>query len=379
MKKQIWIPILIIAVIIVGLVIFVPRSKNLTDKEIIKIGVLADLSGDYSNLFKGAPRGVELAVENLRKETGENIVVIIEDQKSCDTKEVISAINKLINIDQVDFVVGGTCSNTTLAAAPIAESSKTIMISAMSSAPSITKAGDYIFRTYISDTARGTKLAKLIFEKLNKKKLALITDISNDGYVETQNTLKETFKDLGGEIVLDETTDRGGVDFKTILSKVKETNPDVISVGLGPTSGIALFKQKEEMGLETLVVSPFETLEDSNFLKIVGQIAEGSLIYVMPGNPPESPLYQELQNEYQTKYNEAIAQYVAESYDATMLGVKAVLKSNRTKEDIKDKLYSVSKDYRGVSGNTVFDVNGDVTKEVLFKTIKNGQFVRYEE
>lgn len=366
---------MIIAVIIIGLVIFLPKSKNLAGKEIIKIGVLADLSGDYADLFKGTPRGVELAVEDLEKETGKKFITIIEDQKSCDVKETVSAINKLINVDQVDFIVGGTCSSTTLAAAPIAESSKTVMISAMSSAPSITKAGDYIFRTYVSDTTRGKELAKLIFEKLNKKKLALITDISNDGYVETQNALKEIFRSLGGEVVLDETTDRG-VDFKTILSKAKEAAPDVFSVGMGPVSGIALFKQKEEMGLKTLVVSPFETLEDSNFLKIVGQIA-GNFIYVMPGNPMESSKYQKLENEYQTKYKESIAQYVAESYDATMLGAEAVLASDGTKEDIKNKLFEVSKKYNGVSGNVTFDQNGDVIKSVTFKTIKNGQFVPF--
>ena len=45
---------------------------------------------------------------------------------------------------------------------------------------------------------------------------------------------------------------------------------------------------------------------------------------------------------------------------------------------IKDELYKV-KDYPGVGGLTSFDQNGDVIKPVIIKTVKNGQFVKYEE
>lgn len=61
------------------------------------------------------------------------------------------------------------------------------------------------------------------------------------------------------------------------------------------------------------------------------------------------------------------------------LAVKAVLESDGTKEDIKTKLFEVSKTYQGVSGNVEFDQNGDVVKPILVKQIKSGQFTPYEE
>jgi branched-chain amino acid transport system substrate-binding protein len=45
---------------------------------------------------------------------------------------------------------------------------------------------------------------------------------------------------------------------------------------------------------------------------------------------------------------------------------------------IKDQLYKI-KDYPGASGKTSFDENGDALKEIIIKTIKNGQFVPYKE
>jgi len=45
-----------------------------------------------------------------------------------------------------------------------------------------------------------------------------------------------------------------------------------------------------------------------------------------------------------------------------MLGVKAIIASNKTKEDIKNKLYTVNKTYQGVSGNVTFDMGVYIRK-----------------
>jgi len=125
------------------------------------------------------------------------------------------------------------------------------------------------------------------------------------------------------------------------------------------------------------IISPSETAGDPQVIEIVGDSANG-LIYAVPGNPPATKEYKELEDRYTEKYNEEMPSYVAEAYDAVMLGVKAILSSDGTKEDIKNKLYKVSRTHEGISGNVAFDEYGDVTKSVMFKTIKNGQFVPLE-
>jgi ABC-type branched-subunit amino acid transport system substrate-binding protein len=61
------------------------------------------------------------------------------------------------------------------------------------------------------------------------------------------------------------------------------------------------------------------------------------------------------------------------------LAVRAVIASDGTKENIRNKLYEVSKNYQGVSGNLEFDQNGDVIKSILVKQIKNGKFAEYKQ
>jgi len=376
MKKTIfWV---VIAIIVIG-GIWYGVNKQPKEQGVIKIGVLADLSGDYVSLFRGVPRGVEFAVEDLRKEIGREIKLIIEDQKSCDAKETATIMNKFIGVDKVDLVIGGTCSNTTLVAAPIAEQTKTIMISPASSAPSVSNSGEYIFRTYISDLLRAKEAAKLAYE-LGKRRMAIFTDLSNDAQIELAKGGREKFTELGGMIVAEEEITKGDTDFRTQLAKIKNSNPDCLYLSITAPNQIALVaKQAKELGLNVQLIVPHETVEDPNVLQIAGKTIEG-LIYVMPGNPPDTQKYQELKRRYKEKYSEEeMPSYTTESYDAVTLAVKAILASNGTKEDIKNKLFEVSKSYNGVSGNVTFDENGDVTKSVMFKTIKNGQFVPYTE
>lgn len=368
MKKVILIAIILIIISII--VLLVNQGKQ---EENIKIGVLADLSGDYADFLKGVPRAIEIAKQDL----GDKVEFIVEDQKSCDAKETVTIMNKFVSVDKVDAIIGGTCSNTTLAASPIAEKAKTIMISGVSSAPSVSKAGDYVFRTYISDLLRAEQAGNLAFQ-LGFRKMAVLTETGNDYSLELAQGTKNTFTSLGGEITASEKISNKDTDFRTQIVKIKESSPDVLLISITGTKQIGLIiKQVRELGLDLQIIHPGETPESQEVLEIAGDSAEG-LIYIMPGNPPESPKYLALSQRYEEKYGEPRTAYFTEVYDAVILAVRAIEESNGSKEDIKDKLYEISKSYEGVSGNVEFDENGDVSKPILIKQIRSGEFVPYE-
>jgi branched-chain amino acid transport system substrate-binding protein len=367
--------VFLIAIVIVFTSINITGNLFLKEKNIIKVGVLADLSGDYANALKGAHRGSEIAVKDLRKE-GYNIKLIIEDQQSCNTQETIKAINKLTYIDRVDFIIGGTCSSTTLVAAPIAESTKTIMISPSSSAPSISFAGEYIFRTYVSDNLRTEKMSEKLYN-LGYKKMAIITDLEIDSAVEGSKSIKDRFTSLGGKVVIEEGITANDNDFKTIITKIKNKDADVVVIAvMGSRLGI-IAKQMKEQGLEIQIAHPWETIEDQEVLNLAQDSINGA-IYALPGSPKETEEYLSFKKKYFENYSEdTIPSYSAESYDALMLGIKAIDASDGTKEDIKNKLYVVSQDYQGISGDVSFNEYGDVTKDVLFKQIIDRKFIVY--
>lgn len=71
----------------------------------------------------------------------------------------MDALSKLLNVDGIDFFIGDICSSATLAMAPLAEQNKKILITPCSESADISKAGDYIFRTFPPNTQQALSLA----------------------------------------------------------------------------------------------------------------------------------------------------------------------------------------------------------------------------
>ncbi|MBI4589052.1 MAG: ABC transporter substrate-binding protein [Candidatus Rokubacteria bacterium] len=92
----------------------------------ITIGGVWDLTGPSSaGNGQVARRAIELRVEQVNKAGGINgrpIHLVVEDEKGQPT-EAVAAVNKLINQDKVDALVGFTTSGSGQGAMPIIERS----------------------------------------------------------------------------------------------------------------------------------------------------------------------------------------------------------------------------------------------------------------
>lgn len=190
----------IIVVVVVVAITFSVQSK---DTSAIKIGFVAALSGDAASFGESEKKAVDIAVNEINNSGGINgrpLEIIYEDGR-CNGKDALAAIQKLIHVDLVGIVLGGTCSSETLAMAPIAEENKTILFSAFSSSPLITNAGDYTFRNGPSDE----DVTKLEANTISKKyhRVAIISE--NLDYSQgVRKMMKKVFNDNGTEIVADE-------------------------------------------------------------------------------------------------------------------------------------------------------------------------------
>jgi branched-chain amino acid transport system substrate-binding protein len=228
----------------------------------------------------------------------------------------------------------------------------------------------------VSDNLRTEKMSEKLYS-LGHRKMAIITDLEIDSAVEGAKSVKDRFTSLGGEVVIEEGITANSTDFKTIITKIKNKDADVVVIAIMGSRLGTIAKQMREQGLEIQIAHPWETIENQDVLDIAQDSINGA-IYALPGSPKETEEYLSFKNRYLEKYSEkTLPSYAAESYDALMLGIKAIDASDGTREDIKNKLYIVSQDYQGVSGDVSFNEYGDVTKDVLFKQIVNGEFVVY--
>lgn len=351
-------------------------TKNEKIIETIKIGAALSLTGNAAYYGEQTKNGLELALEKIKKENYPFKLELIYEDTQSNATPAVSAIHKLIDIDKVRLIIGPVRSSDVLAAAPIAEKNKVILFITVASTDEITHAGDYIFRNRETSAPHGKKMAEFLINKGISKVAVFSSKSSNSiGY---RKFFVDSFKQLGGQIVSLVEYDEKNNDFKTDISKVK--NSGVEAFYIAPTlskDGGLITKQIREFGFKQLITTN-PVPESTEFLDLSGTYSEG-VVYTSPDFYIDDPKIQDYATSYKTMYNKESDFFSANAYDAMMIIVDAIKTcKGDNSECIKDYLYKV-KDYPGIGGLTSFDQNGDVIKPVILKTVKKGKFVKYEE
>lgn len=345
----------------------------------VRIGFIGPLTGDASGMGADGKAGVELAVQELNSAGGINgrkVEVIYEDGK-CNGKDATTAATKLISVDKVQFIVGGLCSSETLAAAPLAEEAQVVLISYASSNPSISQAGDYVFRVWPSDTGQGEAMAKEIIKR-GHHKVAVIY-MNQDYNLGLANAFKENFEKLGGVITAWETYEQDAKDFRTQLAKIRASRPDAVYIVPYSVDGGLIVKQLRELKMD-LPLFGSETMGSKETVDAAGTKNIEGLVYATPKFDAEWPKAKTfLPKAQQLKGSDlSIPAIAADAYDAVYLIAEAL----RQKPDqeptgaiVKDFLYTV-KDWEGVGGKLTIDSNGDPLKEFQIMYIHEGNFLQ---
>jgi branched-chain amino acid transport system substrate-binding protein len=312
------------------------------------------LTGDASTIGLNMEKVMRLAVDEVNAAGGINgakLRLIAEDGK-CDGKEASTAANKLVNIDKVTAIVGGACSSETLAAAPIMEAGRVPAVSAVSSSPAITAAGDYIFRDYPSDSFQGAFAAKFAKEELGAEKVAVLY-VQSDWGVGIREVFKREFVAGGGQIVSDEGYDQNARDLRTQLTKIKAKSPDVLYfIGYTEASIVGL-KQAKELGITAKILGA-DAWDDPKIWSEAGSAGDG-VMYVF--------IFADVSDEFKAKVkaatgSEEVSVGVPQAYDAVKIFAQVMKQVGTDRTAIKDALYDV--DFNGVSGRIQFDENGDL-------------------
>ena len=251
-----------------------------------------------------------------------------------------------------------------MAAAPVAEEGKTILFSNCSSNPAITTMGMYVFRNYPSDTFQGKIAAEKIYNKLDKKRVAILSCLS-DACVGLKQVFTEEFVKLGGEVLTVQEFENGASDIKTQLLKIKEASPDLIYFTGYPAEVIIGVNQARELGI-TQTFFGFDGWDDPSIWEALGESGEGSM-FLTPYNPDAK--------EFREKMKELAGETTVcspQAYDNVKIIANVLRICGEDRECIKNEMYKVN--YSGVSGEVSFDGFGDLkTAEYDLKIVKDGE------
>lgn len=155
--------------------------------------------------------------------------LIIEDGK-CNTKDAVSAAEKLINIDKVDLFVWWGCSSEGIAVWQLAQQNEILFINWISSAPDLSNIWDWIYN-YKNDLYAGKRLA----EFLNKKVESIVLIYENTSFGKWLKDVIES--EYTWEILQTISLNTDENNLYLLIKQIEDLNPD----------WIVLMNQSEEM------------------------------------------------------------------------------------------------------------------------------------
>ncbi len=367
--------IVVLVVIAIGAISLTSDSLfSLGEKEgkAVKIGAVLPLTGKQAPYGEGIMDGLELALEEINKseEFPVKIELVYEDNAG-NTKDTVSAVQKLINVDRVVALITGV-SQHSMASAPIAEESQVVLYTMASQARALATAGDYVFKNDDDLSMLGEQAAEQIFS-FGHKKVGVLFAKYNDATVDAKTSFVKRFEDLGGEVVAAEGFDKAEGDFRTYLTKIKAAEPTALFLDALMGDNVAILKQVKELGLDMKIFSN-GTMESFDVIEGAGETAEGIVFFTFQGFPSQGFI-----EKTQAKYGHGVRRWSMEAYDGLKILATALsrIEGEITSDALKEELSKI-REYDGESGSFLFDEQGNARRKIFVKKIENGKFAPHK-
>ncbi len=336
----------------------------------IVIGGIFPLSGGVAVYGVECKNGIDLAIEEINAAggiNGKNISLISEDDEG-NPEKTVNAYQKLTSKDGVKIVIGSLTSGCTQAITNRAQAQKVIQIAPAATAPAITDAGDFIFRTCFIDPFQGRVGGKFSYETLNARKAAILYDIGNDYSVGLTENFESSFTEVGGQIVAKEAYNTNDKDFNAQLTKIKSANPDVVYLPDYYNVVALIAKQLRAQGIETPIVGA------DGWDGILGN-ANAEVLNGYYSNhyatDSTSPAVQSFVEKFNKKYSKDPNSFAALGYDSMYILKDAIIKAGSTDpQAVKVALEETDGNY--VTGHLKFDEKHNPIKSAVMLEIVKG-------
>ncbi len=345
---------------------------------VMKIGLVAPLTGDQASVGQDLLHGAQLAVDQANAR-GPLIpgyrfeLVALDDQHS--PIQAVSAAKKLVTDPDVVAVVGHLNSSCTLSASAIYYQGRLLQIAPVASNPQLSRQGfDTFYRTCATDDLQGPAAAEFAVRDLGAKRIIILDDMTTYGRGLSQE-FERKVRALGAEVLGHEGITQGEKDYMALLTKVKALNPDLIYFAGVYPEGALLLKQRVALGMHGDFMGG-DGLFDPTLIRLATpQAAEGVYLTTIGADIHHVPAAQTFLKAYEERYG-SIGAYAAYAYEATNIAIEAIRQAGSKDRRAVLQAMRRLKDYPGVFGTQNFDQQGDsLIRHVGMYTVKEGTFV----
>lgn len=369
MKKKLLIVTLIIGIIGIGFFYYI------TGKDTIKIGFVACLTGDASELGVNAMYGAKIAVEEINASggiSGRLVELIIKNDHN-DSKIALEVCKEL-NAEGVTFIIGPLTSGMAELLVPYINREKMLVISPTISRNDLTGLDDYFIRLMPTNKSQ----ADFVAENMRSdgvKDVAVIYESLNQSFSKTyKEYFEREFISLGGNLVYTDTFTTGEFfEAKRYLDNLEKKGVQSV-LFIGNAYDSAIFFQHLSKNEMTQSVYLSQWAMTADLFEQSGNTSNGGFVISYQNRASEKEAYLKFKEKYQNIYGKEPSFSSSLAYES-MNVLKEGIKASSTLEtvDVKSKILEIQ-EYQGLQGKIIINRYGDVVRDIYLYEIYDGKF-----
>ncbi|MDM8541162.1 ABC transporter substrate-binding protein [Desulfococcaceae bacterium HSG9] len=345
------------------------------NKKPIKVGFSGCLTGKLSDLGISGRNGALIAVEEINASggiKGRSIELIVKDDKH-DAQTAIRADQELID-EGVAAIIGHMTSAMSIAALPLINKNKIVMISPTTSTNKLTGIDDYFFRMLMPNRRQTDKFARYAFHKMGIKTLTFLYDLSNKTYTEGwYRNFKSEFEKMGGKIIQAISFTSGqNVDYLGITQSAIKTDPDAMLFVSGAIDTAMICQQLKKMAYNRPIFAAGWSRTDE-LIKHGGSAVEGISFFTYFDKRSKNKRYIEFRSKFKERFGKDPDLAAVHSFEAIQLLINA-LRSAESFVYLKRHIQK-QKTFKGLQGIIEMDRYGDAIRKIFLVRVENGKFV----
>lgn len=339
----------------------------------VVFGISGPKTGVNAEYGKAWDQGFAIALEEINAAggVGGRQVQLKWEDSQADPKQSVPIAEKFVADPSIIAELGDFASGASMAASSVYQDNKLVQFGFTNSNPKFTDGGDRMWTTSLTqDYYQKANVDGVVKGGVKKVSVYYLqTDWGKTSFDSFSTYAKQ--KNL--EIVYSSPIQPDGKDFRPVLIKGRDANPDaVVHIGYAPDGGL-LVKQLRDVGF----TKPFFGGQiTQQFIDVGGEAAEGTILHDTFLVSDPNPRVADFVAKYRKKFNADPGFFQVSAYDALNLIVQAAKAGGATRDGV----------FKGLSGGKPFStvLLGDFTfnasrrpDDVPLKTIvvKGGKFV----
>jgi branched-chain amino acid transport system substrate-binding protein len=330
-------------------------SFQVSADEELTIGVVSALEGPGSEWGRGVDGGTKIAAKEINDAGGLTVngttyqINVRSYNDGYAASAAVSAVTRLIEQDEVNFILGPLGSGSALAVKPMYEENG-ILALVNSYSPKTLENVRYTYRVLPTTAEYSGPIVGWIHENHpDIKSVAIISPNDQTGW-DSQKFQEATYEKFGYDIVGTELFERSTKNFQPFVTRIMAQKPDLIELDTTPpgTAGL-IIRQAREMGYQ----GRFSKIGGPGVPEIVDaagkDFAEGTIVYVAADT--NNPKYQELEEAYAEIYSPPMNAFNVFFYDAAHMLFQAIERAGTVEdtEKVRQELEAMAP-YEGMQG-----------------------------